>query len=147
VAQFARPDADTTNEGAWTDQAGGSANLFSTVDEAVASDSDYVRSAVAPTNDVIVFRLSDIEDPLSSSGHVLRWRRAKDAAGGAQIDMTVQLRQGYVNESTLGTLIASKAVTAISETFTDDSITLSGAEADAITNYADLFVRILANQV
>jgi len=147
VAQFGRPSADTSI-GTWVDQADGVTNIYTTIDEYVASDADYIKSVSAPSSAPYATKLSNLEDPVSSSGHVLRCRMAKSAAGGAQIDATVQLRQGYVSEGTPGTLIATIASTTnVSETFTDYSHSLSGAEADAITDYTSLFVRIVANQV
>lgn len=148
MAQFGRPEADTYNGDGWTEDDGDTTNMFQEIDESVASDTDYIRSPVAPTSDVYVTRLSDMEDPVSSSNHVVRWRWGKDAAGGATINGTVQLRQDYVNEGSPGTLIATCAnAEVVPDSFTDDSYTLSGAEADAITNYTTLFIRILANQV
>lgn len=148
MAQFARPTTDTTNDGAWTDQGGGSTNLFQTIDESTASDADYIRTALAPSSDVYVTELTNLVDPLSSSGHIIRWRRGKDAASGATVNETVQLRQGYTNEGSPGTLIATAvSAAATPDSFTDTSYTLSGAEADAITDYTSLFLRFLANQV
>lgn len=148
MAQFGRPSTDTTNDGAWTDQGGGSTSIFASIDESVASDTDYIKTVAAPTSDVYVTKLTTIEDPVSSAGHIVRWRRGKDASGGATVNETVQLRQGYVNEGSPGTLIATAASAAATpDTFTTTTYTLSGAEADAITNYADLFLRFLANQV
>ena len=145
MAQFGRPSADTLRDN-WTTDSGGTTNLYQTIDESTASDADYIKTGAAPTNDVYVTALSTLEDPVSSSGHVVRFRYSKDAASGAQIDLTVQLRQGYTNESSLGTLIASTAVTNISNSWTDGSFTLSGAEADSITNYGSLYLRFVANQ-
>ena len=148
MAQFGRPSADTNNPDAYTDQGGGSTTIYTTIDESVASDADYIRSPLAPSSDVYVTALSTLEDPVSSTGHVIRTRLAKDAAGGAQIDATIQLRQGYVSEASLGTLIATvPSTSSLSETFTDKNHTLSGAEADAITDYTDLALRIVFNQV
>lgn len=148
MAQFARPSTDTTNDGAWTDQGGGSSSLFATIDESSPSDSDYIRTAMAPTSDVYVTKLTNLEDPVSSSGHTVRWRRGKDASGGATVNETVQLRQGYTNEGSPGTLIATAvSAAATPDSFTTGTYTLSGAEADAITDYTSLYLRFLANQV
>lgn len=141
MAQFARPDADTYNADGWTSPA------WSLLDEVVASDADKAVTASAPTSDVLVVSLSDVEDPVSSAGHVVRYRYQKSAAGGAQIDLTVQLRQGYVSEASLGTLIAGWTHTNIANGWTTAAQTLIAAEADAITNYASLYLRFLANQV
>jgi hypothetical protein len=146
MAQFARPTADLVNQ-SWTEDDGTTTDLFDQIDESVADDGDFVQSAVAPTSDVYAVDLGTLEDPVSSTGHVVRYRYKKNTSGGSQIDLTVQLRQGYVNEGTQGTLIASAAHTNISDTITAGSITLSGGEADSITNYADLQLRFVANQV
>lgn len=146
MAQFARPTADTLNEG-YTTQVGGTTNLFDTINESVTDDGDYIQTAIFPTSDVYVAALGAIEDPLSSSGHQLQYRFRKSATGGAQIDITVELRQGYVDEATQGTLIASYPHANISETFTTATQTLTGPQADAITNYAALFLRFVGNQV
>jgi hypothetical protein len=149
VAQFAEPSADTNNPGSWVDEAGGSTSIYTHIDEGsgAASDADYIKSPLAPTSAVYVTKLSTIEDPQSSSGHVLRVRRAKDAAGGSQIDLTHELRQGYVSEVSQGTLIKQVAETNITNTFSTTATTLSSGEADAITDYSSLYVRLLANQV
>jgi hypothetical protein len=101
---------------------------------------------LAPANDVSCYRLSDVTDPVSSINHTVRFRYRKNAAAGATIGLTVELRQGYVNEGAQGTLIATTTAAGISETFTNGSIALSGGEADSITNYNDLAIRFSANQ-
>lgn len=152
MAQFATPDADIV-DGTWLDEGGSAVNIFDglTPDTpgsiGAGDDTDYVESVLAPVNEAMAVGLSNIEDPQSSSGHIMRWRRGKNAAGGAQIDLTVQLRQGYVSEASQGTLINSFADTAIPDAFTTTSDTLSAGEADAITDYNDLQLRLVANQV
>jgi hypothetical protein len=146
MAQFGRPSADTNNPGGYTDQGGGSSNIYTKIDEVTYDDADYIRSPLAPSSSVYVTKLSNLEDPVSSSGHVLRTRYAKDAAGGATINLVVELRQGYVNEGTPGTLICTRTFNGISETFTTDAYSLSSGEADAITDYTSLYVRMVATQ-
>lgn len=138
MAQFGRPEADIT---AWA------SGTFADIDETSANDADYVSSDTAPNNDPYVVRLSDMEDPVSSSGHIIRYRYRKNASGGAQIDLTVQLRQGYTNEGSPGTLIKEWTHTNISETWTSQAQTLGGSEADAISDYTSLFLRFVADQV
>lgn len=137
MAQFARPDGDQS-VGNWTTDGGGTSNLYQSIDEASPSDADYVRSELSPSSSSYECTLGNLEDPQSSSGHVVRYRYAKDAAGGQTINLTVQLRQGA------STVIASATHNDISETVTAGSITLSGAEADAITDYSDLRLRFTA---
>ena len=145
MPQFARPDADL-EIGNWLNDLGSAITIFQSIDEVVANDADFIESGLAPVNDPFVCGLSDVEDPLSSSAHIVRWRRSKDAAGGSLIDLTVELRQGYVSEASQGTQIFSIIDGGIPDVFTDTSYTLSGAEADAITDYNDLQLRITAFQ-
>ena len=146
MAQFGRPSVDTVNEG-YTDQGGGGANLYTTLDEVVRDDADYIKSVVAPTSDVYVTKLTAVEDPLSSANHIIRYAYGKDAAGGAQIDQTVQLRQDYVNEGAQGTLIHEAVHTNVAVAWVAGTFTLTGPEADSITNYPNLYVRVVSNQV
>lgn len=148
MPQFARPDADIT-DGTWLNEAASATDMFNSINEDVSSpnDSDYIQSVSAPSSAACAFGLSNITDPVSSSGHIMRWRRGKDVVGGAQIDLTVQLRQGYTGEGAQGTLINSFSDTNIPESFTTTTDTLSGAEADSITDYNDLQVRFVATQV
>lgn len=147
MAQFGRPSTDTVRE-AWEEDDGTTVDIWDQIDEVVADDLDFVRSALVPTNDVYATKLTTVTDPVQSTGHIVRFRYGKDASAGAQIDLTIQLRQGYVDEVTQGTLIATVAtLTNIPSGWTAGNYTLSGAEADAITNYADLFLRFVANQV
>lgn len=146
MAQFGRPSTDTTRE-AWDEDDGTTTDIFDQIDEASADDNDYIRSALVPTSDVYVTKLTAVTDPLQSTGHIIRYRYRKDTSGGAQIDLTVQLRQGYTNEGSPGTLIAGQTHTNIADTITAGSLTLSGAEADSITDYTDLYLRFVANQV
>jgi hypothetical protein len=147
MAQFARPDADTYNGDGWTEDDGDTVNMFQEIDETSPNDTDFVRSAVTPTSDAVVFRLSDVTDPVSSVNHIMRVRYSADQNAQETIDFTFQLRMTYVNEGSQGTLIVSKSVPGItSTTWVTDSTTLSGAEADAITDYTALFIRIVANK-
>jgi hypothetical protein len=146
MAQFGRPSTDTTNE-SWVDQADGASNIYTKLDEVSADDADYIKSALTPTSDVYVTKLSTVEDPVSAVNHTVRYRYAKSASGGDQIDLTVELRQGYTNEGAQGTLIATCGThTNISDTWTAGTYTLSAGEANSITNYADLFLRFVANK-
>mgnify|MGYP001563851808 CR=1 FL=1 len=143
---FARPNSDTTI-GNYTDQAGGTTNIYNAIDDSATNDTDYIRSPAAPANEVYVTKLSSIADPGVSTGHILRYRYQKDATGGGQIDLTIQLRQGYVSEATQGTLIHSETITNIQNNWTTGTFTLTAVETDSITNYADLYWRIVANQI
>jgi hypothetical protein len=147
MPQFGRPSADTNNPGSFIDQAGGSTNLYTAIDEATADDNDYIRSPASPSNAVYVTKLSNLVDPQSSTGHIMRMRTSTDLDAQEAIDITQQLREGYVSEASQGTLIASQSRTGItSTTWTTSAYTLTGAEADAISNYTALYYRFIVNR-
>ena len=147
MPQFARPSADTNNPDAYTDQAGGSTNIYTTIDEVSQDNADYIRTVASPSSDVYVTKLTNITDPVSSASHVMRMATAVDVASQESLDFTQQLRQGYVSEGSQGTLIASQSRTGVTSTaFTVSTYTLSGAEADAITDYTSLYYRFLINK-
>lgn len=136
--QYAYPVSDVT-DGAWTTDSGG-AVLYAAIDETTASDTDYIKSESAPSASVCKVRLGSLTDPASSSGHILSYRYAKDPSDGAQINLTVRLKQST-------TTIASQTHTNISAAYVDGTLTLSGAEADSITDYTILDVEFEATQV
>jgi len=145
VAQFGRPSADTLVDN-WTEDDGTSVTIYDQIDEVTVDDTDYIDTGPGPTNDVYVTKLSTLTDPETSTEHVVRYRYAKSEAGGLALDLTVQLRQAYVNEGSPGILIAAWTHAGISEVFTTQAQALSGAEADSITDYADLYLRFIGNQ-
>lgn len=137
--QYARPSSDVSI-GAWTTDTGSISNLYAAIDETSANDADFIRSEGSPVASVCTIALSSVTDPVSSSGHIHRYRYAKDVADSGRIDLTVRLLQD-------ATLIATWTHTDISTTPTTAVQTLSGAEADSVTDYADLRIQFEANQV
>jgi hypothetical protein len=60
VTQSARPDADVT-DGGWVNRAGSNVNLYQSIDEATADDTDYIQSSLSPSSaDMTEINLSDI---------------------------------------------------------------------------------------
>ena len=151
MPQFSRPDEDFTNGlngvGNYSDQGGGVVDIFLTIDESVANDADYIRSPTSPVSEVYVCRLSDVTDPALSTGHIMRMRTSADQDAQETLDFTHTLRQGYATEASQGTLIATQTRLGVSSTtWTNSAYTLSGAEADAITDYTALFYRFIINK-
>jgi hypothetical protein len=134
MAQFARPANDEAI-GAWTgDPTDTTGDRFENIDEVSASDTDFVRAENDPSASVVEFGLATVDDPESSSDHVVRYRYQKGETGGGQpgtINLIVRLLQGT-------TTIASATHNGISTGFVAGTFTLSGGEADSITDYADL---------
>jgi len=131
---FARPNNDVS-VGVWTPTP-----LWQQIDEVTFSDADKIDSGNNPVNETCEVGLSDVTDPAASTGHVVRYRYGKGAAGAKQIDLTVDLVQGT-------SVLATWSHTAISSSKVTAAQTLSGAQADSITNYADLRLRFTANGV
>lgn len=147
MAQFARPDADL-EIGSWAEDDDTTDALFGEIDEATRDDLDFDKSEdlSAPGNTTpFAVSLSDITDPVSSAGHIIRVALRKQ--GTAQMDATVELRQGYVSEASPGTLIATLTQANLTTSFAEYTHTLSGAEADAITDYTDLQLRFVGTYV
>jgi hypothetical protein len=139
MAQFARPSADTVNTG-WVEDDDTSVNMFQEIDETAFDDADYIKSPTPPGTNEYETLLTSVTDPVSSSNHIMRWRRRKQPTAGATINLTVRLLQG-------GTQVTSQADNNLPTSFTTTTYTLSGGEADAITNYADLRLEFVAAQV
>lgn len=148
MSQFARPIADIS-VGSWTNQAGGTSNLFQSIDETVPSDVDYVQcepllsGTFGFLSSYYVLQLGPIDDPETDAGLVLRFRASKDIAAGHEQDLIVELRQDYLNEADTGILITTVENFNLSETPTDFVINISEAEAVLITNFGSLFLRFV----
>jgi hypothetical protein len=131
---YARPDSTVAGGGF---SASGGGGLFAQVDETSPSDSDYISAGFnesAP--DAVELGLSNVTDPLTSSGHKIRVRYKFDTAPvGSAI---VYLLQG-------GTTKASFALGGAAGSYTTESYTLSASEADSITDYTDLRLKIELN--
>lgn len=120
TAQYARPVSDVS-AGGWTASTG--SDLFAMLDEASANDADYITSTTASICEVA---LGGLTDPAVSTGHIVRYRISATAGG-----IIVRLREG-------STTIASWTHAPAPGSLTTYAQTLSGGEADSITNYAAL---------
>lgn len=139
VPQRLEPIDDVTT-GGWQPSEG--TTLFGTIDEPVADDDDFDFSSLSPAvADVMEVQVAAGTDPGGSddgADHRVRYRIGKE--GGETIDMVVRLVQGT-------TVIASWSHANVSDTPTDYAQALTDAQANAITDYADLRVRVEAVKV
>ncbi len=136
MAQFARPISDLDNTGLWAPTP-----LWSRID---SPDGFVVTSDTTPTVDEpFTVDLSNLLDVGASSDHILRIRWAKASGGGGGKTIRIELREGYVSEGSQGTLIATDDYTINSTTLQTDETTLSAGEADSITDYEDLQIRVM----
>lgn len=135
MAQFARPSADVS-VGSWTNQADAATNLWQSLDEVDASETDFVQASLTANSDY-EFRLSTQQAGIIKRGYALRYRGRKNQAAGNTRGIIVELRQG-------ATVIASNTHADLTVVWLDGIITLTVAQANQITNYADLRVRLRA---
>lgn len=135
------PDGDQTI-GAWTTDAGGAVNLYQRLDEALFDDTDFIRSELTPNNSFYELTLATPLDPIGRR-HLLDYRFRKDAAGGEQIDLTVELRQGGV---ILGNAVHINIATDAALSTTAGSFSLTDEQVKLITDYTNLRVRVIANK-
>lgn len=136
-SQLARPDLDIFNSN-WVDSDGNDIH-FEELDETLPDDNTtYTQSPLDPGNaDDAEFGLSDVVDPQVSSGHVLRYRfrNSGNSMGNAELDVTVELRDG-------ASIIGSWTHLDLTDTsFATHVRNLTAPQADAIANYTDLRVR------
>jgi hypothetical protein len=138
MAQFVRPTADATNTGVWT-----TTPLWSKVNGVVGSDDgDFVTSDGGPTatETFVCAAVNNPDDPGVDTGHILRIRGNKNTSGGANYDIVCEIRQGYVSEASLGTLIATASIVGTASTTpVTGTHNLTTGEASTITNYKSTF--------
>jgi hypothetical protein len=135
-AQILRPTSDVS-VGGWTTDGGATSGLFGSIDETVASDVDYIQSAVLGVGQSATYEagLGTGIDPYAAAGHVVRYRYKASNSG---MTVTVALKQGT-------TTIASQSHASAATTFTNGALTLSGAQCDAITDFAALRLAVTAS--
>jgi hypothetical protein len=127
--QTAAPES-TISSGNWV--AVGAASLHEATDEASPSDSDYCID-ISPGSTMEV-KYTALTDPASSTGHIVHYR-----VGVAFGTLTVSLRQGS------GTQIAELGVHSGPLSPTTFAPSLSSGQADSITDYTDLRLRLVSS--
>jgi hypothetical protein len=113
-------------------------DLYQHIDESVVDDADFIVSSPGPANDEVILKLSSVPTP-SAGTRTLRIRFDKEPDGAGQQDLMVKLLQGPGPSFT----------TVQTWTQTDVGDTLTTAELDVtgtVTNYAELFISLTANQ-
>jgi len=128
--------ASDISDGNWTPSTG--VDLYAMVDENPAVDGDYIRSGNNPSNDQCEMAFDPGDDPESSTDHIIYYRYYK--VGSSTVNLTFYLMEGVTQRATW-------SHNDIGASVVGGSYTLSGAEADSITNYANLRIRIEADVV
>ena len=133
MTQYARPDSDVS-DGSWYNSADNQTNLYSYIDEASASDSDYIYATddFGSTNTCIL-GLGDVTDPSSAADHKFTIRTMEDA-GMSSVSVTVTLQQG--------TTTIRAASHNPGSSFSNHTTILTTAQANSISDYSALRLKI-----
>ena len=148
AVQIAVPTSDNT-DGAWVECVGdGDADHFDEIDETIAA-TDNATTFWSSDNNVtaLVTNLGPLTDPVSSTGHTFRVRSRKASAttctsgssNGGNLRVVVTLKQST-------TTIASFNSGQMNSTWKTWELTLSGAQADAITDYTALNITVFCDK-
>lgn len=135
--QTLAPNSDVAT-GSWLTDGGSSSNLYQTIDEATASDTDYAISpALAPggASYILKIGLATGIDPIIRSLYVLSYRLGAENDGCRAV---VRLHEG-------STVIASKTSSSLALAFADIAISLSDAECANIGDFGNLHFEVEAD--
>jgi hypothetical protein len=89
--QATGPTADVA-DGGWTNQDDNTTDLYTSLDEAVVSDTDYIQSSESPASpDIVQIRLGALGTPATRTLHLIRYRYGADVSGPPPLDLTVRL--------------------------------------------------------
>jgi hypothetical protein len=135
---YIRPDADEI-DGNWVNESGSNTNLFNSIDESVASDSDYIRSGNNPANDIVKLRLGNFTstpvEPMT-----VRYRFKKVVSAGETLSMKVRLIEGDSPETT----IAEWEHSDVDETYVTEEQELTAPQFALISDFDDLYLEFEA---
>lgn len=131
MTQHLRP-ISTISAGAWTASA---TTLHGDTDEGMDSpDDDGSYAEVDVDASDMELLLAPGVDPVSADAHQLQWRARRKYPWIQPAELTVSLYQGAA-------LIATSTSYHV-QTYSDGTYTLSAAEANAISDYTDLRIRV-----
>ena len=134
MTQFIKPIGDLLNS---TFELVGASTIWEATDDGIDSgtpDDDTTKAAADTVGDFFVVTLSPaMLDPHTRASHILKVRvkEVRDSGAGT---VNIRLRQGAVQ------IVSTNF--GLGTAWTTVSITLTNAQADALTNYADLEARV-----
>jgi hypothetical protein len=144
VVQTIRPISDIST-GSWTDEGAvdNDGSLYTSLDESSQDgDSSYVSGITNPGTFEV--KLGTATDPVSSANHtVYLWGQGDPAGGGASERVDVYL---YESTTLIATIIANWAP-GRGGSYVQGSATLSAADANSISDYTDLRVRVVEDNI
>lgn len=135
---YIRPDADT-DDGNWVNASGNNTNLYDSLNESVASDSDYIRSGNNPVNDIVKLRLGNFSS-VPDEPMTVRYRFKKVVSAGEVLSLKVRLIEGDAP----GTTIAEWEHDGVADTYTDGEQELTSGQFALISDFDDLYLEFEA---
>ncbi len=139
MVQIARPNSDVS-AGSWTlEGSSAQATIWESLDEVSANDAvDYIES-LAGDHTCEVGLDSSITDPGGNTGYILRCTIRGEGSGGPERCL-VALFEGATQRAISGNLSSRAAWGAV-------SYTLTAGEADAITAFTDLRIKLISDNL
>ncbi len=139
MVQIARPDSDIS-VGSWTlEGSSAAATIWESIDEVTADDGVTYIESVGANHTCEVGLDNSITDPGGNTGYVLR-TRIQGNGSGAPERCVIALFEGATQRAISGNL-ASRAAWA------DKFYTLTASEADAITAFTDLRIKLISDSL
>lgn len=129
--------ASDISVGNWKTEAGATSNLFQSLDETNANDADYIISELAPNQSAVEIKFASATDPAVSDRHYVTYRYGKTVNNGRRVDQVIYFKSG-------ATVIAQWTHTDVPYGITEVTQLLTSTQTDAITDYTDLRLRIVA---
>ena len=133
MVQTALPTATVSND--WTVTGSGSAHAAL----ASASDSSLIETNISA--ELCRVNITSLTDPVSSTGHIIKFRAQATGSGGGAEKIQVRLYEGATLRATSAKITITRA------SFNAYTDTLDATETDAITDYTDLRIDIEADTV
>jgi hypothetical protein len=136
MTQYATLDG-TSDAGGWTGSGGGAIHLDA---DTTTAGSDYIQGEIGFEGNPVgpaIFTLSDVTDPESASDHKIKYTALASAAGFMGTPgLSIALYEGTTQRhTTTNNSVNTSSATAY-------TITLSDGEANSITDYDNLILRV-----
>ncbi len=147
VSQKGKPTADSVVDDYWYALDETQTSLYEDVNEGRPDDADYLlyRNTTAAQYNVD-FDIDSLTDPVSATEHYLRMRYRLARVNNTAYTLTCSLLEGgtIVDPAADPVTITVTGGTPDSDEWSEEELTLSAAQANAITDYTDLGIRVEA---
>jgi hypothetical protein len=133
INKYAYPSSDIS-DGLWTNELDSAVDLFQSINESTASDTDYIKSSTNPSNDIAEVELGPMAAPVQPAKVSYRYWKANTGT----MNLTVKLMEGSLEIAAWTHLDISTTPVTIEQTLFDDQFA-------AITDFNALSLQFIAN--